>query len=152
MWKWLLAATAIVTLVLLTGCQTGTGSTGLGEGRGTLSRGDFDPFGVGRAPVDLYYFTAPRHGRYRITLASGGGEEALHNPQIWVLRGRVRAQRDDFLRAYRQGRGVDYDGSGRAIATVGFPATGGDMFTIAFTSRSNDLGTYNYEISAGGYR
>lgn len=150
MWKWLLLATVIVTLMSLTGCKVETGTAGLGEGHGDLTSDDFDPFGAGRAPLDLHYFTAPEDGRYNVTLASGSGEDALRNPLIWVLRGRVRENRDDFLRAYRQGRGVEYDGDGQAIATVGFPATGGDTFTLVFTSRSNDIGSYNYEIAAAG--
>ena len=148
--KWLLPVTAIVTLALLTGCETTTGTSGLGEGRGALTRGDFDPFGGDRAPVDLHYFTAPRDGRYRVTLTSGSGDNPLRNPVIWVLRGRVRDNRNDFLRAYRDGRGVVAEATGQSIATLGFGGTGGDTFTLVFTSRRNDLGTYDYLIERGG--
>ena len=148
--KWLVLTAVLLTVALLVGCKTGTSSTGLGEGRGAITPDDFSPFGRGRAPLDLLPFTAPRDGRYRVTLASGGGRDGLRNPVIWIMRGRVPADQNGFLRAYDRGRGVIAQGDGQNIADVGFPATAGDMFTIVFTSAGNDVGNYNYEISGGG--
>ena len=148
--KWLLLVVVLLAVALLVGCKSGTGTAGLGEGRGAITPDDFSPFGQGRAPVDLVPFTAQRDGRYRVTLASGSGRDALRNPQIWIMRGRVPEDREGFLRAFDRGRGVAFQGDGQNIADVSFGATGGDMFTIVFSSKSNDIGTYNFEISGGG--
>lgn len=151
MGRWLtMMVVLLLAMALLVGCKLDTGSAGLGEGSGVITESDLDVFGRGRAPVDLQYFTAPSEGRYRVTLASGSGQEALRNPWVWVMRGRVSRDRDSFLRAYDQGRGVVVEDSGGAIATLSLRATGGDTFTLVFTSRSDDLGSYNYEISASG--
>ncbi|MBU0609505.1 MAG: hypothetical protein KKI08_16585 [Armatimonadetes bacterium] len=149
MGKWLtIMVVLLVAVALLAGCKVGSSGSGLGEGRGALTQYDFDPFGRSRAPVDLLYFTAPREGRYRITLAGGAGADALRNPVIWVMRGRVPAEQNAFLNAYDRGRGVIAENSGQAIATVGLRATGGDTFTLVFTSRTNDVGAYSFEIEA----
>jgi hypothetical protein len=146
--KWLMLAIVCLMVALVAGCKTETGSAGMGEKHGRLTRDDFNPFGRGRAPVDLAYFTAPHDGRYRVTMASGTGEDPLRNPQIWIMRGRVPQDADRFLRAFDRGRGVVFQDDGEAIANVVFPATGGDNFTIAFTSRTDSMGAYNYDIGA----
>jgi hypothetical protein len=142
-------AVVLLAVALLVGCKPSTSGVGLGEGTGEITRDDFSPF-PRQAPVDLLYFTAPRDARFRVTLATAGGRDGLRNPRIFVMRGRVRKNQDDFLREFDRGRGVIARGEGLNIADTGFPATDGDIFTLVFTSSTNDLGHYNYEISRGG--
>lgn len=145
MTKWLLLCAGLVALATLTGCG-GSDTIEPGEGSGTISETDFDPFGTRQGPMHLRYFTASHAGTYQVILSSGPEQPALASPWIRMLAGHVEETNESFFGAYDSGNGLLAANWGASIAQVLLTAEAGEEFTFCFASKSGGTGTYSWRV------
>lgn len=146
MHKWLWPCVIVVSLVSFTGCGGSGSSVSPGEGTGTITANDFDPFGDEQGPMHLRHFTVPTTGTYQCILSSGPRQPALPNPWIRLLAGHVQATNQSFFAAYNNGAGVLAENDGAGITQVTLTANAGDRFTFVFASRSGGTGAYSWRV------
>ncbi len=146
MFKWLWPCLIVIPIVWLSGCSGSGGSVSPGEGRGTITENDFDPFGSAQGPMHLRHFTVPATGTYQLILSSGPGQPSLPNPWIRLLAGHVQRNNQSFFAAYNNGAGVLAENHGASIAQVMLTASEGERFTFVFASKSGGTGAYSWRV------